>query len=143
MADLFRLAGLLRLRRMQEEAARAQLARTRAAEHARKREQAKVRAVLGASAVDVSSAETVQSIAAARASSSSMLGELDALLARDAADVEAAAVVHRSARTATMQLEKLEERHAGRARAEALRGEQKALDEHAGRVATRPDEEQR
>lgn len=144
MANIFRLAGLLRLRQLREDVARADLARTRAAEQARKREEARVRAVLGDSGVDASSVETVQSIAAARASSSSMLSELDALLAGDAAAVEAASAVHREARTATVQLEKLEQRHDARARADRLRAEQRALDEHAGRSASRAaDEEER
>lgn len=142
MAD-FRLAGLLRLRKLQEEAARAQVARERASEHARRRQDAQVRALLGDSAVEVSSAETVQSIAAARASSSSMLSELDALIARDVAAVAEADAAHGAARARTVQLEKLEERHAARTRAEELRAEQNVLDEHAARAASRPTEEGR
>jgi hypothetical protein len=131
----FRLAGLLRLRQLQEENVRAELARTRAQELQRRRAEHRVRAALGETAVDVTSAETVQSIAAARASTSSMLGELDALLAGDVAAVAEAEAAHAAARAATIQIEKLEERHAARTRAEGLRAEQLGLDEHAARVA--------
>jgi len=131
----FRLAGILRLRQLQEEATRAQLARTRATESQRRRAESRVRAVLGDSAVDAASAETVQSIAAARASSSSMLAELDALLARDIEAVELAAEAHAAAHARTVQIEKLEERHDERTRAESLRAQQIILDEAAARVA--------
>lgn len=130
----FRLAGLLRLRQLQEDNVRAELARTRATELQRRRREQRVRAALGDTAVDVTSAETVQSIAAARASSSSMLGELDALLAGDAAAVAEAAAAHAVARARTVQLEKLADRHAAAARADGLRAEQLGLDEHAARV---------
>jgi len=131
----FRLAGLKRLRLLQEEATRAELARTRAAEQRTRRSEQRVRAVLGDSAVDASSAEAVQSIAAARASSSSMLTELDALLAHEIEAAEAAAVAHAAARAQTVQLDKLQERHEAQARAAALRAEQVVLDEHAARVS--------
>lgn len=140
MSNLFRLAGLLRLRKLQEESVRAELARTRAVAVQRRREEQRVRAVLGESAVDAASAEAVQSIAAARASSSSMLGELDALLARDEEAVASAAAAHAEARGHTRRLEKLEERHDARVRAESLRAEQLALDEHAGRARPSTDE---
>lgn len=131
----FRLAGLLRLRKLQEDNVRAQLARTRATELQRRRSEQRVRNVLGESAVDATSAEAVQSIAAARASSSSMLGELDALLAQDVAAVAEAEAAHAAARARTVQIEKLEERHAARARAGELRAEQLVLDEAAARVS--------
>lgn len=130
----FRLAGLLRLRKLQEDNVRAELARTRAIELQRRRSEQRVRAVLGESAVDVTSAEAVQSIAAARASSSSMLGELDALLAQDAAAVAEAEAAHAAARARTVQLDKLQERHDARTRADDLRAEQLVLDEHAARL---------
>jgi len=131
----FRLAGLLRLRKLQEDSVRAQLARTRATELQRRRSEQRVRNVLGESAVDATSAEAVQSIAAARASSSSMLGELDALLAQDAAAVTEAEAAHAAAHARTVQIEKLEERHVARTRADGLRAEQLVLDEHAARVS--------
>lgn len=133
----FRLAGLLRLRKLQEDAVRAELARGRATEVTRRRNAQRVRGVLGESAVDASSVEAVQSIAAARASSSSMLGELDALLQQDQAAVLAAEAAHAEAKTRTTQLEKLEEQHAARERRTELRAEQSRLDEHAGRARAR------
>lgn len=131
----FRLAAVKRLRKLQEEASRAELARTRATEGQRRRQEQRVRTLLGDSAVDVTSPEAVQSIAAARASSSSMLTELEALLARDIAAAEAAAAAHAAAHARTVMIEKLEERHDARARAEELRAEQIVLDEAAARVA--------
>lgn len=129
----FRLMGLLRLRKLQEDGVRAELARTRAAESQRRRDEQRVRSVLGESAVEASSVEAVQSIAAARASSSSMLGEFETLLAQDAAAVASAEAAYAEARTRTTQLEKLQEQHATLTRREELRGEQKTLDEHASR----------
>jgi flagellar protein FliJ len=131
----FRLAGIKRLRKLQEDSARAELARTRATEGQRRRQEQRVRTLLGDSAVDATSPEAVQSIAAARASSSSMLTELDALLARDIAAVEAAADAHAVAHARSVMLDKLEERHDARARAEQLHAEQIVLDEAAARVA--------
>ncbi len=133
----FRLAGLLRLRKLQEDAVRAELARARATEHDRRRREQRVRQVLGDSGIDASSAEAVQSIAAARASSSSMLGELDALLAQDRRAVADAEAAHAAAKTRTTQLEKLQEHHADRTRRADLAAEQSVLDDHAGRVGQR------
>ena len=129
----FRLLDLLKLRRLQEDGVRAELARARATETDRRRREQRVRAVLGDSPVDASSIEAVQSIAAARASSSSMLGELESLLAQDRQAVLAAEAAYAEAKTRTTQLEKLEEQHAARTRRADLRTEQNELDEHAGR----------
>jgi flagellar FliJ protein len=129
----FRLLNLMKLRRMQEDGARAELARARATETDRRRREQRVRGMLGDSAVDASSAEAVQSIAAARASSSSMLGELETLLAQDQQSVLEASAVYAEAKTRTTQLEKLEEQHAARVHRDDLRREQNVLDEHAGR----------
>lgn len=131
----FRLLNLMKLRRMQQDGVRAELARARATEGQRRREEHRVRTVLGDSAVDASSVEAVQSIAAARASSSSMLGELETLLAQDQQAVAAAEAAYAEAKTRTTQLEKLEEQHAARVRRDELRAEQNVLDEHAGRHA--------
>jgi len=133
----FRLAGLLRLRRLQEDAVRAELARTRATELARRRDVQRVRGLLGESSVDAASVDAVQSIAAARASSSSMLGELDALLQQDRDAVIAVEAAHAEAKTRTTQLDKLQVRHDARERRADLRAEQTGLDEHAGRTAGR------
>lgn len=129
----FRLMGLLRLRKLQEDGVRAELARSRATATQRRRDEQRVRSVLGESSVDAGSVEAVQSIAAARASSSSMLGEFEQLLAQDHEAVRAAEAAYAEAKTRTTQLEKLQEQHAARTRRDDLRGEQKVLDEHASR----------
>ncbi|WP_395641123.1 flagellar export protein FliJ [Pseudolysinimonas sp.] len=131
----FRLLNLMKLRKLQEDGVRAELARARATETDRRRREQRVRSVLGDLTVDASSAEAVQSIAAARASSSSMLGELETLLAQDHQAVLDAAAAYAVAKTRTTQLEKLEEQHAARVRRADLRAEQNALDEHAGRAS--------
>ena len=133
----FRLLNLLKLRRLQEDGVRAELARARATETDRRRREQRVRAVLGDSTVDASSAEAVHSIAAARASSSSMLGELETLLAQDHQAVVDASAAYAVAKTRTTQLEKLEAQHAARTRRDDLRAEQNVLDEHAGRATGR------
>ncbi len=133
----FRLLNLLKLRRLQEDGVRAELARARATATDRRRREQRVRGMLGDSAVDATSAEAVQSIAAARASSSSMLGELETLLAQDELAVADAAAAYAEAKTRTTQLDKLEEQHAVRARRDDLRREQNVLDEHAGRRTER------
>lgn len=133
----FRLLNLLKLRRLQEDGVRAELARARATATDRRRREQRVRGMLGDSAVDATSAEAVQSIAAARASSSSMLGELETLLAQDELAVADAAAAYAEAKTRTTQLDKLEEQHAARARRDDLRREQNVLDEHAGRRTER------
>jgi len=129
----FRLLNLMKLRKLQEDGVRAELARARATETDRRRREQRVRGMLGDSAVDASSAEAVQSIAAARASSSSMLGELETLLAQDERAVFDAEAAYAEAKTRTTQLEKLEEQHVARQRRDDLRAEQTRLDEHAGR----------
>ncbi len=67
-----------------------------------------------------------------------MLGELGALVAKDREAVALAEAAHREARARSLQLEKLQERHDARVRADDLKSEQKVLDEHATRAATRP-----
>ena len=132
MARQFPLAGLLRVRRLQEEAAAGGLAaanrRLRDADDARTEAYAALND-LPAGAVDRG---TLTAIAAARASSRSMLAELAALEEARRAEAQAAQESYRAARERAAVLEKLEARHAGQAAAEELRTEQVLLDELAG-----------
>lgn len=76
----------------------------------------------------------IAAIAAARASTSTMLAELQALQITQQARVDEAAAAHREARREVKTIEKLEERHIDAERAEALRVDQIAIDELASRM---------
>ncbi|WP_286278495.1 flagellar FliJ family protein [Naasia aerilata] len=131
----FSLAGLLRLRRLQEDESAGRLlrARSRASELAAQRTHVRD-SLVDDEAVSV---ESMHAISAARASTSSMLADLKNLELEQDAEVARAAAEHAAARAQTLALEKLEERHAEEQAAEELRAEQTVLDELAGR-ASRP-----
>jgi flagellar biosynthesis chaperone FliJ len=135
MKRVFPLDGLLRLRRMQEEeaAANVQLARARVAEtHERER---LTRAALGSEAVDtMASTSALHAIAAARASSRTMLSELSALTRERAEEAERAGAVHARTKADAGALEKLAERHAFLLSADDRKKEQIVLDELASRM---------
>ncbi|MCU1424394.1 MAG: Flagellar export protein FliJ [Microbacteriaceae bacterium] len=131
MARAFRLASLLRLRQVQQDQAASDLA----AAHARAREatvrQNRTKAALGAAPTEPTSSSVLYAIAAARASSRSMLAELGAVAQREEAHVEAAAAAYAEARARSLGLEKLEGRHAEHQAATDLAAEQTVVDEIA------------
>jgi flagellar export protein FliJ len=131
MAVPFALLGLLRLRHSQEEQAGATLARA----HGRVRDNAAIdsraRRNLAAFGSESTSTEALRAIAANRSSSASMLTELNSLSQQLAADVDVAQTAYKDARTKSVGLEKLEERHNTREAEEDLRIEQNAIDEIA------------
>jgi flagellar FliJ protein len=133
----FSLSGLLRLRRLQQNAAGGELlrARSRASELAAQRTHVRD-AVLGAGD-DSDSIATMHAIAAARSSTSSMLADLSVLEAEASRTVDAAAREHAATRRAVLSIEKLEERHRIEERIEELRNEQNVLDELALRGTPR------
>ena len=141
MTRAFPLAGLLRLRRLQEETAAAKLA----AANARVRETSLVQAqayqVLAESPLAATDSATLSAVAAARASSRAMLADLAAAGIRRSADAEGAQSAFHAARAESVGLEKLEARHAGEAAAEDLRAEQTVLDELAGSAWQRRQKE--
>ncbi|MGN6742208.1 MAG: flagellar FliJ family protein [Amnibacterium sp.] len=131
---VFSLAGLLRLRRLREDQAAAEVgrARSRASEIASQRHQ-----LIDTLSDPEHEARDVRGIAAssaARASTSTMLADLEALHVAQAEVVAEAEARHRAARRDTLSFEKLEERHEAAARSDELRAEQAALDELAGRA---------
>jgi flagellar FliJ protein len=134
MAQPFSLAGLLRLRRLQQDRAGAELstARARAADVAARRRFAENS--LANLLSPNGSAETLRWTAASRASSASTLADLDVLETEWAARMEEARVKHAAARADTIGLEKLEVRHDEAAATESLRQEQTALDEVSSRA---------
>src|SRR5215218_3154731 len=135
MAD-FSLAGLLGLRRRQEDQAAGALlrARSRASELAAQR--TGVRDAMLGQIEEVGSIEAMHAIAAARASTSSMLADLRTLEIDQDAEVERARAAHEQARAARTAIEKLETRHAEAERTAELRTEQAVLDDLAGRAHT-------
>lgn len=132
MAD-FTLAGLLRLRRRQEDQAAGNLlrARSRASELAAQRTH--VRESMLDSGDEVASVEAMHAVSAARASTSSMLADLRTLELQQEEEVERARAAHATARADRKAIEKLGTRHDAEQVAERLRLEQAALDEIAGR----------
>jgi flagellar FliJ protein len=140
MSNSFPLAGLLRLRKLQEDQAAAALSSARGrAEEVRSRSR-RLRDSLNSDSStglrasgDAHSVEHLVAIAAARASTSSMLSELEAL-GRSTADEEARTLAdHQEARRRALTLEKLEAGHEAAEAAERNVEEQKALDELAVR----------
>jgi flagellar protein FliJ len=130
----FSLSGLLRLRRRQEDQAAGALlrARSRASELAAQR--TGVRDAMLTETGEIGSIEALHAIAAARASTSSMLADLRTLELDQDAEVQRARAAHEKARADRKAIEKLEARHAAAEAADALRAEQAVLDDLAGRA---------
>ena len=133
----FSLASLLRLKQLREDQAANEMshARSRASELASQRHQLIDR--LTDHGHDARDVRGIAAISAARASTSMMLTELEALRITLERSVEQAEAAHRAARRDTRMLEKLEERAAEADRVEELRVEQLALDELAARARAR------
>jgi flagellar FliJ protein len=131
MARSFPLAGLLRLRRIQEDSAASALAlangRLQRAQAARERARGRV-GDLTSTPEDL---DALRAIGAARASSSAMLTELSATEAWRSADATEATAALTVARRDSREIEKLERRHISAERTRELHTEQVALDEIA------------
>lgn len=134
---VFGLAGLLRIRRLKEERAAYEMvrARSRASELANERHQ--LIDQLDDHSHDARSVRGIHAIAAARASASTMLADLEALSLTQRHLVAEAEQAHRQALREVRTVEKLEERHDAEQRAESLRAEQTVLDELASRTRQR------
>ncbi len=134
MSRQFSLAGLLRVRGIQERAAAERLSRAVLdARHteARDRHLRSALAGEGTEAVDVRS---LAALAAARSASRSMLADLTALASVQQQSVADARAEHADARRAQRGLDRLADAHAERVLSEDLRAEQAELDEIAARV---------
>jgi flagellar FliJ protein len=138
---VFPLAGLLRLRRLKEDLAAAEVgnARSRASRLAAQRHQLIV--TLPEADPEKRDVSAVAALAASRAAAATMLGDLEALRVEHDRAVAVAEGEHRRARQETAAVEKLEERHGERQRALDLRAEQHVLDELAGRAAAAGEDE--
>ncbi len=131
MARAFALAGLLRLRQIEKEHAASDLAAANALRRDAGQRQARAIAALHAVPVEATDASTLFAMAAARASSRSMLADLAALAAeRDDQAVEAQQAFTEAKKRA-VGLEKLESRHRTEVIAGDLSAEQSAIDEVA------------
>lgn len=129
MTAPFSLAGLLRLRRLEEDQAAAVLG-VAASRHAGIVARADhALAEVDQMVSDVDSLDVLHTVAAARAASTAMLAELQALTQSAAVERDAAERRFQSARARTLGLEKLEMRHAAIAHAAELSAEQVLLDE--------------
>ena len=127
----FSLAGLLRIRGLEEQQAAAELAAANRALDAARARRSRTRSSLAGVSPDAVDAATLSALVAARASGHILLSELSSLhdrAARDAADARSA---HTGARVNALSLEKLHTRHVKTETARELRAEQSALDEIA------------
>src|SRR5690606_25194034 len=107
MARMFPLAGLLRLRQIQEEQAASDLAVANARAREIASRQSRARKALGSSSAEVSSPAVLYAVAAARASSRSMLAELDSLDCEHQPVLDQANEAFAEARARSIGLEKL------------------------------------
>ncbi|WP_426976120.1 flagellar FliJ family protein [Pseudarthrobacter sp. O4] len=134
MSRQFSLAGLLRLRQIQQDQAATGLARARSRSSSVRVREAAARRELAANDEPISSSASLRAIAAARSSSQSMLADLQTLT-RIAETQEAdARSDFIAARTRSVGLEKLQARHHAEVTTEDLRAEQSTLDEIASTV---------
>ena len=131
MARAFPLAGLLRLRQTQQEAAASDLAAANNRRQENLNRTAEARSTLEATPSDVGNAAALRAVAAARAASRSMLAELEATGDERQGDVERAQAAFQAVRAQSIGLEKLEGRHAEAVAAEERQTEQGVLDEIA------------
>ncbi|WP_181445849.1 flagellar export protein FliJ [Cryobacterium soli] len=143
MSRPFSLAGLLRLRHLQQDQAAGDLAAANARLRATATRIDETRAALEHLPLNPTGADTLYAIAAARASSRSMLAELVALdgVAQQAA--AAAKADFEAKKAASASLEKLEGRHGAAEAAEDLHAQQTVIDEIASTGWHRRQGEQR
>ena len=131
MSTQFPLAGLLRFRRMQQDQAANELAQANLRRQTMRDRRAAAQKDLRTSASAVGNSAALMGIAAARASSQSMLASLDALSTTAEADLAAARKDYTEARRQAVGLEKLEGRHEADQAIVELKSEQGVLDEIA------------
>ena len=143
MSRPFYLAGLLRLRHLEQDQAAGDLAAANARLRATATRIDETRAALEHLPLNPTGADTLYAIAAARASSRSMLAELAALdgVAKQAA--AAAQADFEAKKAASASLEKLEGRHGASEAAEDLHAQQTVIDEIASTGWHRRQGEQR
>ncbi|TFC87164.1 flagellar export protein FliJ [Cryobacterium sinapicolor] len=131
MKRTFALAGLLRLRHLQQDQAAGDLAQANATAQANTARRAAARSTLDRTPTLASGADTLAAIAFARASAHSMLADMEALGRNYQVAVGEAQVAFDTTRADSVRLEKLEGRHGALVTADDLHREQTILDEIA------------
>ena len=134
MSAKFSLAGLLRLRKLEEDQRAVELNSARDRESVGLARTRRIRRDLADGHEDPTAHASLASIAATRASSATMLSELGELDRAHAAEVESAAAAHADAHRKTLGLEKLEARFEEKRLAEERRAEQLLLDDLSSRA---------
>lgn len=134
MTRAFSLAGLLRVRGIQERQAAQRLSRAVIdAQHTEARDRA-LRAHLAAEGAEAVDVRSLAALAAARVAGRSLLADLTALAQVQQEEVASARTEHSAARRSVRGLDRLAEAHAARLRAADLHAEQVELDEIAART---------
>ena len=131
MARAFPLAGLLRLRQIEKDHAASDLAAANAFRRNADDRQARAIAALHNVSTETTDAASLFALAAARASSRSMLADLAALTERADREAAEAQTAFGEAKSRAVGLEKLETRHNAEITARDLSIEQAAIDEVA------------
>ncbi|AXJ10014.1 flagellar FliJ family protein [Arthrobacter sp. PM3] len=139
----FSLAGLLRLRQLQQDQAATGLARARSRSNSVRVREAAARRELAATDDPISSSASLRAVAAARSSAHSMLADLQNLTRLAEADEAGARAEFIAARTRSVGLEKLQARHHAEVSSADLRAEQSALDEIASTSWHRDDQQEK
>jgi len=140
MTQRFSLAGLLRLRHLQQDLAASDLAAARGRLDATNVRQERARVALGGTPSEVTSTAALYAIAAGRAALRSTLSDLSALGEGQEAETVVADQAFGAARAQSISLEKLEQKHAVRTAADAVVSEQHVLDELASTTWHRDNE---
>ncbi len=138
MSRQFSLAGLLRVRGIQERAAAERLSRAHLDNAQTQARERQVRAALSAAPDDVTDVRTLAALAASRVATRSTLADLRALDELQRRAVEEATHAHTAARRDERGLARLAEAHERREFSRQLLAEQTELDE----VALRPRTEE-
>jgi flagellar FliJ protein len=141
MGRAFPLAGLLRLRHLQQDQAAGELAAANSELQETSVSRERARTALGATSVDTRSVEGLYAVAAARAATRGMLADLDALGRRHEAAAQQAQAAFDAARARALSLEKLEGRHDETVAVEEQHDEQLVIDEIASTSWHRDREE--
>ncbi|NUU31194.1 flagellar FliJ family protein [Arthrobacter sp. C9C5] len=139
----FSLAGLLRLRQIQQDQAASGLALARSRSSSVRAREASARRQLSATDEDIVSSASLRAVAAARSASHSMLADLQNLARVAETDEATAREEFIAARTRSVGLEKLQARHHAEVNTAELRAEQSTLDEISSTIWHRDEQQVR
>ena len=139
----FSLAGLLRLRQIQQDQAASGLARARSRSSSVRAREASARRELSATDEAIESSAYLRAVAAARSASHSMLADLQNLARVAETDEATAREEFIAARTRSVGLEKLQARHHAELNTAELRAEQSTLDEISSTIWHRDEQQVR